>query len=153
MNQKKWTSKIQCQTLRDLMKAFCNLGNKIGSLYHWLEPHSPQKWKYWYLDHLTKKWQKTWKSCSSDNSQWQYSIPKAQTHPYTLWELNICLGHRLLSYFLLSTLITTYNLVFDFFYAVKHNVWQYSFSSWTKKMDNKDSMPIINGPYEIMLQP
>ena len=68
--------------------------------------------KYWYISHLTPKWHSQWKSWPSDNNQCQYSIPKAHTHSYTLWEDNISLGHGLLSYFLLSTLITTYNLVF-----------------------------------------
>jgi hypothetical protein len=76
--------------------------------------HNP---KYWHFGHLIPKWHCPWKRWHCDNTQCKHSIPKAQTHWYILWEDNICLGHGLLSYFLVSTLITTCNQDFAIFLA------------------------------------
>jgi hypothetical protein len=58
-----------------------------------------------------------WKGWHRANIQCKHFIPKAQTHWYTLWEHNICLGYGLVHYFEHGTHITTYNLVFAIFWA------------------------------------
>ena len=80
------------------------------------------------------------------NSQCKHSIPKAQTHLYTLWEDNICLSHGLVLYFLHATHITTYNHVFTiflpsaascmpiFFFIMNYTKWTYE-SEWQLLMD------------------
>jgi hypothetical protein len=40
MNRTKWKYEIQYKPLIDLMKMFCNLGNQIGPLWHWLQPYT-----------------------------------------------------------------------------------------------------------------
>jgi hypothetical protein len=92
MNHTKWTHGIECQPLIDLMEMICNLGNQIGPQSHGLQPHTTKNISIFGILAILQP---------GDNSQCQcqYYIPKAQTHPYTLWEVNICLGHGLLSFF------------------------------------------------------
>ena len=102
--------------------------------------------KYWHFGHISQEWHKPWKSWHCDNTQCNYSIPKAQTHWYTLWEDNICLGQGLLCYFLLCTLLTTCNHVFAiflhspascgpiFFFLMNHTRWTYEIE-WQPLID------------------
>ena len=102
--------------------------------------------KYWPFGHISQEWLKPWKSWHCDNTQWNYSIWMAQTHSYTLWEDNICLGHGLLCYFLLSTQLTTCNNVFAiflpspascgqiFFFHMNHTRWTYKIE-WQPLID------------------
>ncbi len=78
--KRNWQVKFNAKQKGTLWKHFVTLGTRLVHCSIGLSASHNRK--YWYLVNLTQKWQKQWKHCSSDNSQCQYSIPKAQTCPY-----------------------------------------------------------------------
>jgi hypothetical protein len=142
MNHTKWTYEIQCQPLIDLIEMCCKLGNQIGSLEDYLQPHTTKNIGILAILHQTSAGTALEKVGPVTILNVQYGTPfqrlKPIHIPYGKRISALAIGHGLLCFILLSTLITTYNLVFTlllpsstascvpiFFFIMNHTNWTY----------------------------
>ena len=122
----------------DLMEMFCNLGNQIGPLWHWLQPHTTKHIGIWATSHQRQ-------SVTAHEKVGPVTILNVNTPFQRLRPIYIPYGKTISAWamdcylILLSTLITTYtyNLVVAtslpslascvpiFFFVINHTKWTY----------------------------